>query len=250
MHDSAHNHSPRSGFGTLAIIGIVVGLLLVTGIGQAIWRHSTQLGNYCRDAMLEIGFSAGMDVCEKIGQGVVGFQRWLEYQVSSSYFGDTMNLEEFSGYMARQFSSMAIGFQSPQLSGLIDNSLLHKPALDMSGISSLDRLKLSLTQGAHGNSLLQSGKTTQGLRFLQSSAAMGDVGVLSQLKLGSAYSQQGGALPTDPARARYYYSQALSSIESLERQNSPESQRLLGALPAESGQIKTQINQILAGSPH
>ena len=238
-------HTARGGFGTLTLIGIVVGLLLITGIGQAIWRHSAQLGNYCRDAMLEVGFSAGMDICESIGQSVVGLQRWLEYQVGSSSFGDSMNLEEFSGHMARQFSSVTAGFQSPQLSGLIDASLLQKPSLNMSGISPLDRMKLSLTQGAHGSTLLNSGSAAQGLRFLQSSASMGDVGVLSQLKLGSAYAQQGGALPTDALRSRYYYSQALNSIESLQSQNTPESQRLLGALPADPQQITSQLKQIL-----
>lgn len=249
MRRNDHTAHPRSGFGALAIIGVLVALLLVSGIGQAIWRHSTQLGAYCRSAMMEIDFHAGLDVCDSIGQGIVSFQRYLEHQVGSSSFGDTMNLEEFSGYLARQFSGMAIGHQSPQLSGLIDNSLLRAPSMDIASLSSLDKLKLSLTRGAQGQNMLKSGNTSQGLRFLQSSASMGNMGVLSQLQLGSAYSQKGGSLPNDPARSKYYYSQALQSITALQGQNSPESNRLLGALPMPARQIQSQLQQLLKGTP-
>lgn len=244
MRDNPNNPHAQHGFGTLTLLAIGVMLLLVTGVGQAMWRHGTQLGAYCRDAMLGIEFNAGLDVCEAIGQSVVSFQRYLEYQVSSSSFGDTMNLEEFSGHMARQFSSMAVGYQSPQLSGFIDNSMLQQP-FNLSGASSLDKLKLSLTQGAKGQNLLQSGHTSQGLRFMQSSASMGDMGVLSQLQLGSAFSQKGGTLPNDPARAKHYYSQALQSIQSLTRQNTPQSKQLLGALPMPADKMQSQLQRLI-----
>jgi hypothetical protein len=230
----------QSGFGTLTLIGIVVALLLVTGIGQAMWRHSTQLGAYCRDIMLELNFSAGMDTCNAIGQKIVSFQRHLEGKVGSSSFGTTMNLEEFSGHLARQFSQAAIGYNSPQLSGLIDPTLLQKPSFDFSGASSLDKLRMSLTQGAQGQALMQQGNSAQGLKYLQSSASMGDVGLLSQLQLGSTLSQGGNT-----SHSKHYYGQALQSIESLQKSNTPQSKQLLGALPLPAPQMKNQLQSIM-----
>lgn len=236
----------RAGFGTLTLIAVIVTVLLVTGLGQAMWRHSTQLGAYCRDAMLAIHFNNGLDFCDSLGQAIVGFQRYLEREVNASSFGGTMNLEEFSGFIARQFSSAAFGYSAPQLSGLMQAPAM--PSLSgggMLGGTSLNQLSTALSQGFQGNQLLSGGNPAQGLSFLQSSASMGEYGLLSQLQLGSVFAGGQYGIPQNMGNARNYYQQALESIQSLEQSNTPQSQQLLSAMPASPEVMKARLQQVL-----
>jgi hypothetical protein len=107
-----------------------------------------------------------------------------------------MNLEEFAGYAARQFAGASIGFSAPGLSQFINPDLLKMPSMNA------DPFSLSLTRGAYGQSLMKQGNTSQGLSFMQSSASMGDAGLLSQLSLGSAYANGSYGLPKDAGLAR------------------------------------------------
>ena len=241
-----NTHSPsRSGFGTLMLVGIIVTVLLVTGIGQYIWRQGGQLGAHCRDLVMSVGWQGGLDSCQKVGQYVVSFQRKLELKVGRSKVGDAMNLEEFAGHLARQFSNATVGYRAPSLSGLINTNALNGGSFNMGGAPSMDRLSMALTQGFQGQSMLNGGQSVQGLNFLKSSASMGDVGVLSQLQLGSAYANGTGGVPQNLGLSRQYYGQALGSINSLESSGSPSSQRLLQALPGGSGNLKMQLQQIV-----
>lgn len=237
----------RSGMGTLTMLGVLVTALLVTGIGQYVWRQGGQIGAHCRDIMLDLNFQAGLDTCQTIGLYVVSFQRQMEQSVGQSHWGDTMNFEEFAGHLARQFSNATLnGYNAPSLSGLVNPNLLRNSAnFDFANASSLDKLSMAITQGMQGNQLMRSGRNVQGLNFLQSSASMGDVGVLSQLQLGSAFATGTNGIAADAGRSRQYYGQALNSINSLEAADSPSSQRLLNALPAPPAQLKSQLQHIL-----
>lgn len=228
----------QQGFGTLTIIGIIVLLLLITGIGQYIWRSATQIGAHCRDAVTAIGWYDGQDFCESIGQSMVMFQRHLEGLVGQT--GSGLDLEQYSGELARQFSTQAIGFSSPNLSGLIDPNMLSN-SIDLGNLSGLDRMRFSVTQGAYGSQLLGQGNTSQGLSYLQSSARMGDSGVLSQLQLGSAYGSGSFGLPKDPGRARQYNDMAVNSILSLQKNDSPAAHQVLKSLPGKPNDLVKQL---------
>ncbi len=231
---------------SLTMLAIVVVILLVTGIGQAIWRHSTQLGAYCRDTALDFNASFMFDACDALGQSIVSFQRYLEYQVGSSSYGGMMDLEQFAGHMARQFSSATLGYNAPELSGLINPSILQVNR-NWQSASAIDRLSLSLTQGAQGNALLRQGNSASGLGYLQSSASMGELGLLSQLQLGSAYAQGGPGFAANPGLSQQYFSQALQSLNTLQRSNNPAAGRLLNSLPMPASQMSSQLQALTGG---
>lgn len=245
------NHSPvssRSGFGTLTIIGVIVAVLLVTGIGQYLWRNATQLGAHCRDLIQSVGWYQASDTCESIGLYVVSFQRSLETMLGESSYGTMMDLEQFAGYMAREFTNSTIGWRAPSLDGLIDPNMLGQ-SLDWDAASAIDRMRYALTQGSAGSSLLQSGQIDQGLGYLKSSAGLGEYGVLSQLQLGSLYGSGTSGVPLDLGASRQYNLQALQSIETLQTARSPQANRLLNALPASPADLSNQIRQSI-GQPY
>lgn len=219
MNDPRRN---QDGFLLLPFLGLIVAILLVTGIGQKMWRGALNMGSSCRELADATGVYAINEVCDEIGTYMAGLRLQLEYMVSSSQWGDSMDLEGFAGMMAREFASSTMGgFNSPQLSGL----------LNMGGGSS-SSLSQALSLGSLGNSALMKGNVSEGLPYLKSSASMGDVGVLSQLSLGSAYANGTGGLVKNTQLSQYYNGMALNSIQSLQSSGSPQADQLLSALPA------------------
>jgi hypothetical protein len=241
-YNSAMNR--ESGMISLWMLGIIVLLIVVSGVGQFVWRNATQMGQHCSALVRETGFYELNDACEWIGHQMMLMQRSLEGMVGASKFGDTMNLEEFAGYAARQFAGASIGFSAPGLSQFINPDLLKMPSMNA------DPFSLSLTRGAYGQSLMKQGNTSQGLSFMQSSASMGDAGLLSQLSLGSAYANGSYGLPKDAGLARSYYEQAQKSLQSLQGQNTSQSKQLLGALPASPDAISQSLSSVLQGGGH
>lgn len=227
-------------------LAIIVGLLLVTGLGQWMWHNTLRMGEYCHSvsASLDIqGYT--MDTCNAIGTSIASFRNYLEQQVGQSRFGDTMNLEEFSAMVAREFSSRGLGFSSPQLSGMIDTNMLKGNGFNFEGASSLDRAKMALTQGSVGSDYLRGGNVDLGQKWLKSSANMGEYGVLSQLSLGSAYMEGTGGMSRDVQQSFQYNSMALDSINKLEGAGTPESSRVLEALPAPPADMKRSLSSAL-----
>ncbi len=222
------------------MLGLILLLLVVSGVGQYIWRNATQIGSHCSAILREVGFNEYQSYCRSMGHSMMLLQRNLEGMLGSTKFGDTMNLEEFAGFVARQLSGAAIGFSAPQLSQFIDPSLLKSPA------EGADPFKLSLTRGAYGDAMLKNGNM-DGLPYLKSSANMGESGLLSQLSLGSAYANGDYGLPKNPDLARDYYTQAQESLQTLQGQNSPQSNQLLESLPASPDAIRESLNSALGG---
>jgi len=92
---------------------------------------------------------------------------------------------------------------------------------------------------------LQKGNVKMGLPYLQSSANMGDFGVLSQLSLGSAYGTGAGGVPKSADLSRHYNALALTSIQNLQSNGSPDAQRVLSALPASPDKMIQSLSQSL-----
>jgi|GEM_PF-3129112 len=226
----------QEGFALLTLLGVLVFVLLVTGIGQRMWRGALGAGSSCREIADSIGVNEINDMCDSIGMYMAELRLQMEYWVSTTRFGDSMDLEGFAGMMAREFAGATMGgFNSPQLSGLMNmGSLTGGSSLGGGGnaVGDLSRLSSALTQGSFGYKSIMNGDITRGLPYLKSSAGMGDVGVLSQLSLGSAYANGTGGLPRNMDLSRYYNGMALGSIKNLQGSNSPEAKQLLSALPA------------------
>lgn len=231
--------------GTLAVAGVLVLVLLVTGIGQAIWRQGGQLGAHCRDLMLAAQFQSGLDVCERIGRTVVGWQRSLERMVGESPAGDVMNLEEYAGQLARQFSASTTGFDAPAVSSLIDPGKWQRSRQEYANLLLSERVGIAMTNGAHGANLMEAGDTLRGMQFLQSSASMGEYGVLSQLQLGSLFAQGTAGVEADAGLARAYFAHALQSIRALQGAGTPEAGKVLQALPAPPDEMEAQLQQVV-----
>lgn len=211
------------------MLAAIVGILLVTGAGRYLWHHSLQLGSYCQSAVAELGVYELSDMCMSIGTAMASLKNSLSQMVGETKWGDSMDLEEFSGMVARQFSA-GYGFSAPSLSGLMGNN---------SGMGS------ALSMGSLGSRHLSSGNTDMGLKYLQKSAGMGDAGVLSQLSLGSAYGSGTGGVKIDMNASRYYNSQALDSITRLQGSSSPEAKRILQALPASPDAMTNSLKKAL-----
>lgn len=82
------------------------------------------------------------------------------------------------------------------------------------------------------------------MKLYKQGAGMGEFGIMSQLKLGSLYMGQGGMENADLAQASHYNSQALSSLQSLEMNSSPEAQNMLSGLPLEPTQLRIQLQDL------
>ncbi|MCI5049547.1 MAG: hypothetical protein MRY32_04370 [Rickettsiales bacterium] len=236
-HAKTSMRHSQAGFGTLTLLGIIVGFLLVTGIGRQLWHSTLSLGDSCHTLAEETGIMQIADTCDAIGESVARLRLELEHMVGMSRFGDMMDLEGFAGMVARSFSQQAIGFSSPSLAGFIN--------FDGLGSGSLDPFSQALTQGSIGSNYLSMGKADMGLPYLQSSANMGDMGVLSQLSLGSAYASGTGGVGRDMGMSRYYNSMALNSIQSLQSSGSPQSKQLLGALPSSPNNMVRSLKSAL-----
>ena len=233
----------QRGFISMYMLAIIVGVLLITGAGQYLWRNTLQLGSFCHEVIAELGIYELDDMCMGIGTSLASLKNELNAMVGATHWGDTMDIEDFAGMVAREFSSN-FGFNAPQLSGFIDPGGL--------STGSLSNLSSSLTMGSMGSNMLSSGNTGLGLQYLTQSANMGEVGVLSQISLGNAYLNGTGGVPKDLGAAYRYNSMALDSINKLQGSGSPGSKQLLGALPAAPsdmtaslrgalGQIKSQM---------
>lgn len=228
----------QSGFISIHLLAIVVGLLLITGVGQSLWRGSLNLGMACHEFAGDVGVQELADMCDVIGRGIASFRNQLEQWVGGTQWGDYMDLEDFAGMIAREFSSNAMrGFNAPQLSGLINFG-----GLSSGGLSDVSK---ALTQGSIGSNALLKGDLKTGIPYLRSSAGMGDVGVLSQLSLGSAYANGTGGLPRDLRLSRHYNNMALGSIKSLQRSSSPDARRMLSALPASPDAMVKSLSSAL-----
>lgn len=240
---------PRGGFINLYTLAVIVLVLLFTGAGRYLWQHALQLGSHCQSLIAEVGLYEMNDTCMAIGTQMATLRNRLEQMVGETRFGDYMDLEEFSGMMARQLSSQALGFSSPQLSGLIDPGVLGRD-INFNAASAQEKLRLALTHGNTGHNYLSQGNGRVGLPYLQSSAGMGEYGVLSQLSLGSAYLNGNNGIPRDLPSAYRYNSMALNSIRSLEASGTPEANSLLRALPAPSSQMQRTLEHALDQIKH
>ncbi len=236
------NHRREGGFISIHLIAIVVLILLITGLGQYLWRNSLQLGSYCQSVITEMELHQLNDTCMAIGTTMASLRNRLEQMVGASKFGNMMNLEEYAGMMARKLSSQTLGFNAPQINNMIDPKFLSGMP---SGGSSMDRMRAALTQGTAGSQLLSQGNSSAGLSYLQSSANMGEYGVLSQLSLGSTYMQGGRGVPKDLGAAKHYNQQALQSIRTLQASDSAEAKRLLSALPASPDQLTQSLEGVV-----
>ncbi len=243
-----NTHQSQSGFALFSVTGlaVIVGLLLITGLGQWLWHNTLRMGEYCHRISAELSIqNYTMDGCNTIGTSIASFRNYLEQRVSYSRFGDTMNLEEFSAKIAREFASRGIGFNSPQLSGLIDTGMLNNKNFDLDGAPSLDKLRMALTRGSVGSDYLRMGNADAAQQWLKSSANMGEYGVLSQLSLGSAYMEGTGGIGKDLEQSYQYNSMALDSINKLQRAGTPESSRLLESLPAAPSEMSSSLSSAL-----
>jgi hypothetical protein len=236
--------SREAGFFSIHLLALIVFLLLVTGAGQYLWRNSLQLGSTCQKLISEIELYQLNDTCMAIGTNMASLRNRLEQMVAESPLGGGyMDLEEFSGMMARKLSSQTLGFNSPELSGMIDPKVLGN---SRGGGSSLDKMRLALTQGSVGSQYMSQGNAKAGLPYLRSSANMGEYGVLSQLSLGSAYTNGSGGTPRDLQSASHYNRMALDSIRKLQSSGTPDSQKLLNALPASPDQMTKSLQRAIA----
>lgn len=240
-----HHHTQQRGFISLAMLGLLVMILLVTGLGQYLWRSALNVGPACQNLVASWNLYELSDTCMAMGTFMASLRNQLESAVGATEFGDYMDLEEFSGMVARSFSSQTMGFNAPQLSGLIDTSSVSGGSMSFSGGSSLDKLRSALSQGSYGSSLMSSGNTGAGLGYLKSSAGMGEYGVLSQLSLGSAYGSGASGVGKDLGAARQYNSMALDSITKLQSSGSPEARQLLSALPGNPDDIARSLKSTL-----
>ncbi len=225
MKQAFHTKRSQRGFLSIYVLATIVGILLVTGAGQYLWHHSLQLGSYCQSAVAELEIYELSDMCMSIGTAMASLKNKLSQAVGETKWGDSMDLEEFSGMVARQFSA-GYGFSAPSLSGLTGGNS-------------------ALSLGSLGSSQLSSGNTSLGLRNLQKSAGMGDSGLLSQLSLGSAYGSGSGGVKLDLNASRYYNSQALDSITRLQGSSSPDAKRILQALPASPDAVANSLKKAL-----
>lgn len=240
-------HHAERGMGTLMLMGVIVGLLLVTGAGRWMWHNAVLLGDSCHNVAAEMGAQQYLgDVCDAIGWGMAMFRQKLEGMVGQSKFGDMMNLEEFSAMLAREFSNATIGFNNPSLSNMIQTDrLTGSSAFDFSKATNIDKLSMALTQGSVGSKYLNAGKLDIGLPYLRNSANMGEFGVLSQLSLGSAYGSGTGGLPKNMGLSKHYNAMALDSIKKLQSSNLPQSKQLLGALPASPSKMTQSLQSAI-----
>lgn len=228
----------QQGFISIHMLAIIVGLLLVTGAGQYLWRNALELGSACHSVVAELGIYELDDMCMSIGTAMASLKNELSSMVGATSWGDYMDLEDFAGMLAREFSSN-FGFNSPQLSGMINPSSLSGGSFNMGDLSSV------VTMGSMGNNMLSSGKSDMGLRYLQKSAGAGEYGVLSQLSLGSAYANGTGGIGKNMEMSRYYNGLALNSIGKLQSSGSPQSKQLLKALPASPESLSKSLSGAL-----
>lgn len=83
------------------------------------------------------------------------------------------------------------------------------------------------------------------MSWYKQGADMGEYGLMSQLKLGSIFMQDGGSVDMNMDEAYRYNSEALNSLQTLEASNTPEADAMLRGLPVEPRQLKEQLRELL-----
>jgi hypothetical protein len=235
MTHQKHLESSQSGFITFIILCLLVIGVLAANVGYMFWSQtSIKLGDYCRSAIRAVGYYSGYPMCQDFTMSMMSLQQSLQHLFSLD--GADSSFQSTTG-----LSSLTSNWNAPSLQNLLNPDML---------IQSFDTLRqgntpqFAVTQGQTGTALLQTGQWQKGLEYLKNSASVGEYGVLSQLQLGSVYSNGGYGVPQDMDSARYYFEQAIQSLQQLQMDSSSVSQNLLSALPASPQELIKKLQSI------
>jgi hypothetical protein len=239
------NNQSIAGFFSFELLVLLLFLVFITGIGQAIWRHSIKMGDYCYQAISTIEFYDVQPFCSKISM----FMADLDYKVGKALgvagYGKGMSQDDLLKEMSDYFHLSWVGLNTDKLKSYIDPNMLSMKyaELKQSGANKLHEFKYAMTQGQFGSDLFKRGDIS-GIGYMQNAAGIGDYGVLSQLQLGSIYGGGLGGIKQNLGAAKYYHMQAYQSLQHLQLDSSPMAQKVISSLPASPAELMQNIKNI------
>ncbi len=235
----------QAGFFSLEILVLLLFVLFITGIGQAMWRHTVKMGDYCSDVTSMVGLSSAQPFCSKIKMFMVDVSYKVDKALGVAGYADGMNQDDLLTEMTDYFHLSWVGLNAEKIKSYIDPTMLNMKyeELKQSGQNQLQEMKYAMTQGQFGSSLFEQGDVS-GIGFMQNAAGVGDYGVMSQLQLGSIYGGGLGGVEQDFGAANYYHTQAYESLQNLQLDPSPMAQQVISSLPASPDVLMQNIKNI------
>jgi hypothetical protein len=243
--ENKHN---QAGFFGLELLVVLLFVLFLTGAGQAIWRQTMKLGEYCFDAVSFIGYYKGYGFCSSMDSKLVSLDYKVQNLIGIAGYAEGMSQHDLLEKMNDYYNLSWVGLNAHDLKDYLNPDILSMKLseLQQSGTSKVREWEYALTQGQFGSNLFQKGDAVQGIGYMQNAAGSGDYGVMSQLQLGSIYGGGLGGVGQDLGLANHYHSKALGSLSNLSMDNSPQAQQVLASLPQAPEKIMQNLRQILA----
>ncbi len=233
------------------ILGILIlaGVIYSTDAGGWLWARVKNLDDSCYAGLTRIDAALANPICGGLAKGIEGIEKattnvsgmlagWSQRFMGNS---SVNAVEYFTSGMREQLQKIA----SPQ--STLAQMMSAGPQTKMSSTSTTQQLQQAIDSFAIGQHYLtEAGQPSQGIPWLQRGAEQPQgFGLMSQLTLGSLYTQGGQGVPANPQAAQAYLRQAKDSIVLLSASNSPQAQQLLKTLPASPQNILSQIDRIL-----
>jgi hypothetical protein len=233
------------------ILGIVIlgAVLYFTDAGNWLWSRVKTIDDSCYAGLTQVDAAIANPVCGTLAKGIDGIDKVLTDVSASlaswrqSFMGTTNYnaFEYFTGDMRTQLSKLA----SPQ--STLAQMISAGPQAKVYATSVTQQWQQAVDSFAIGQHYLtETGQPSQGITWLQRGAEQPQgFGLMSQLTLGSLYTQGAQGVPANPQVAQVYLRQAKDSIVLLSANNSPQAKQLLGTLPASPEIVLGQIDRIL-----
>lgn len=233
---------PRGGLGIGGIV-VVGAMLYFSGAGRWMVESLKGLNENCYSAVSQLDPSVANLVCanmEKAFAAAGQFAETMKEKLSGSLgIGDGAAFADMRDAMQARFGALASS--SDQLAQMMNAG----PHALASG-SLTEHFQQAIDSFSIGQHYMGQGQTAEALPWLQQGAVQPQgLGMMSQLALGDLYSSGQGGVKQDPAVAQLYYQQAQNSLSTLMGSGTPQSQQMLGALPASPQVIQQQLNQTI-----
>jgi hypothetical protein len=243
QHNHNYKHINQAGFFSLEIIALLIFLLFITGVGQAMWRHSLRLGDYCRDAVGAVSLYDLYPTCTAISKTMMEAQYHVDKVLGAAGYAEGMSQTDLLNEMTDYFHLSLVGLNGESLKQYMNPAML-QDGFNAVG-NGLKEMQYAVTQGNMGSNLFAKGDVSGGMGYMRNAANMGDYGLMSQLQLGSIYGGGLGGVTQDLGAANYYHRQAYQSLQRLQANPAPAAKQILSTLPVQPQQLMQQLAQVL-----
>lgn len=234
----------RGGLGGIIVIGAII---YFSGAGSWLMTRVQALDEQCYVMLTDVGFTEANPACAALGSGLSAVDGML-VAVGDKIDGFKQNVFGTTSFddLSQFAADMQLKMQELSSSGDDLARMVSAGPQGLSGLG-LPPFQQAIDSFSIGqNYLKKDGMSAQGLSWLQLGASQPQgYGVMSQLSLGNVYARGAYGVPANPAMAQYYLKQATSSLAVLSSSNTPQSQQILGALPATPDQMRRAIEHTL-----